>query len=90
MFMIDVFSIFSLFPITQAFPGPKVGHFSLPWLLAVPLAYVGITFVFAFVKNVRKFNSPIEKKRKLVAPLSSKSLLFFFFLLINLREGNPN
>ncbi|KAL3510165.1 hypothetical protein ACH5RR_029566 [Cinchona calisaya] len=52
--------------VTQALPGPRVGQSSLPWLLAVPLAYLGITFVFAFVKTVRKFNSPREKRRKLV------------------------
>lgn len=52
--------------VTQAVPGPRVGSSTLPWILAVPLAYVGITFVFAFVKTVRKFNSPREKRRKLV------------------------
>ncbi|CAI9097108.1 OLC1v1033430C1 [Oldenlandia corymbosa var. corymbosa] len=52
--------------VTQAIPGPRVGHTSLPWFLAVPLAYLGITFVFAVVKTVKKFNSPKEKRRKLV------------------------
>ncbi|GFZ15799.1 hypothetical protein Acr_25g0002080 [Actinidia rufa] len=52
--------------VTQAIPGPRVGRSSLPWMLAVPLAYVGITFVIAFVKTVRKFNSPKEIRRKLV------------------------
>lgn len=52
--------------VTQAIPGPRVGRSSLPWFLAVPLAYFGITFVFALVKAVRKFNSPKEKRRKLV------------------------
>ncbi|KAJ8546499.1 hypothetical protein K7X08_032376 [Anisodus acutangulus] len=52
--------------VTQAIPGPRVGHSSLPWILAVPLTYFGITFVIAFVKTVRKFNSPREKRRKLV------------------------
>ncbi|XP_075495133.1 uncharacterized protein LOC142532671 [Primulina tabacum] len=52
--------------VTQAIPGPRVGSSTLPWILAVPLAYVGITFVIAFVKTVRKFNSPREKRRKLV------------------------
>lgn len=52
--------------VTQAIPGPRVGRSSLPWLLAIPLAYVGVTFVIAFVKTVRKFNSPREKRRKLV------------------------
>ncbi|XP_057957526.1 uncharacterized protein LOC131150678 [Malania oleifera] len=52
--------------VTQAIPGPRVGRSSLPWILAIPLAYAGITFVIAFVKTVRKFNSPREKRRKLV------------------------
>lgn len=52
--------------VTQAIPGPRVAHSSFPWILAVPLTYFGITFVIAFVKTVRKFNSPREKRRKLV------------------------
>ncbi|KAL8534848.1 hypothetical protein ACS0TY_010757 [Phlomoides rotata] len=52
--------------VTQAIPGPRVGRSSLPWILALPLAYFGITFVIAFVKTVRKFNSPREKRRQLV------------------------
>lgn len=52
--------------VTQAIPGPRVGQSSLPWILAVPLAYVGISFVIAFVKTVKKFNSPRERRRKLV------------------------
>lgn len=52
--------------VTQAIPGPRVGQSSLPWILAIPLAYLGVTFVIAFVKTVRKFNSPKEKRRQLV------------------------
>ncbi|KAJ8431933.1 hypothetical protein Cgig2_023742 [Carnegiea gigantea] len=52
--------------VTQAIPGPRVGQSSLPWILAIPLAYVGISFVIAFVKTVKKFNSPRERRRKLV------------------------
>ncbi|KAK3408011.1 hypothetical protein EUGRSUZ_J00330 [Eucalyptus grandis] len=52
--------------VTQAIPGPRVGSSSLPWILAVPLAYVGVSFVIAFVKTVRKFGSPREKRRRLV------------------------
>lgn len=54
--------------VTQAIPGPRVGQSSLPWILAVPLAYLGVTFAIAVVKTVRKFNSPLEKRRKLVGP----------------------
>ncbi|KAG2662829.1 hypothetical protein I3760_16G000500 [Carya illinoinensis] len=52
--------------VAQAIPGPRVGSSSLPWILALPLAYAGLTFVIAFVKTVRKFTSPREKRRRLV------------------------
>ncbi|XP_050874795.1 alanine aminotransferase 1, mitochondrial [Lathyrus oleraceus] len=52
--------------VTQAIPGPRVGPTSLPWILAVPLGYAGLTFVIAFVKTVRKFSSPKAQRRKLV------------------------
>ncbi|PIA35354.1 hypothetical protein AQUCO_03500028v1 [Aquilegia coerulea] len=52
--------------VSQALPGPRVGQSSLPWLLAVPLAYAGITFIIAFVRTVKKFSSPKHKRRKLV------------------------
>ncbi|KAI4358062.1 hypothetical protein L6164_001968 [Bauhinia variegata] len=52
--------------VTQAIPGPRVGTSSLPWILAVPIAYAGLTFVIAFVKTVKKFTSPKAKRRKLV------------------------
>ncbi|MBA0649193.1 hypothetical protein Goklo_016782 [Gossypium klotzschianum] len=51
--------------VTQAIPGPRVGTSSLPWILAVPLAYAGITFVIAFVKTVKKFTSPRHQRKKL-------------------------
>ncbi|XP_061338249.1 uncharacterized protein LOC133285092 isoform X2 [Gastrolobium bilobum] len=52
--------------VTQAIPGPRVGPTSLPWILAIPLAYAGITFVIAFVRTVTKFTSPKAKRRRLV------------------------
>lgn len=52
--------------VTQAIPGPRVGRTSLPLLLAIPLAYAGLTLAIALVKTLRKFNSPKEKRRKLV------------------------
>ncbi|KAG9141674.1 hypothetical protein Leryth_019309 [Lithospermum erythrorhizon] len=52
--------------VTQALPGPRVGKSKLPWILAVPLAYFGVTFVIAVIKTVKKFNSPREKRKKLV------------------------
>nr|XP_043638780.1 uncharacterized protein LOC122609894 [Erigeron canadensis] len=52
--------------VTQALPGPRVGQSSLPWILAVPLAYVGVSFVLAVVKTVRKFTSPKQARRNRV------------------------
>lgn len=52
--------------VTQAIPGPRVGTSSLPWILALPLGYAGLTIVIAFVKTVRKFTSPKHKRKKLV------------------------
>lgn len=52
--------------VTQALPGPRVGQSSFPWILAVPLAYAGISLVFAVVKTVRKFSSPKQARRNLV------------------------
>ncbi|CAJ1933018.1 unnamed protein product [Sphenostylis stenocarpa] len=53
--------------VTQAIPGPRVGPTSLPWILAIPLAYAGLTFLIAFVKTVKKFSSPKAKRRRLVS-----------------------
>lgn len=60
--------------VTQAIPGPRVGQSKLPWILAVPLAYVGVSFVIAFVKTVKKFNSPKFKRKKLVSGIISKPI----------------
>lgn len=61
--------------VTQAIPGPRVGQSKLPWILAVPLAYFGVTFVIALVKTVKKFNSPKYKRRKLVSGIFYRSIL---------------
>ncbi|XP_076895017.1 uncharacterized protein LOC143547491 [Bidens hawaiensis] len=53
--------------VTQALPGPRVGQSSFPWILAVPVAYVGVSFVIAFVKTVRKFTSPKQARCRLVS-----------------------
>ncbi|KAK3144187.1 hypothetical protein QOZ80_4AG0309840 [Eleusine coracana subsp. coracana] len=52
--------------VTQAIPGPRVGSSPVPWLLAVPLAYVGVSFVLAVVRTVRRFTSPRTKKKRRV------------------------
>ncbi|KAL9996984.1 hypothetical protein Hdeb2414_s0658g00931171 [Helianthus debilis subsp. tardiflorus] len=53
--------------VTQTLPGPRVGRSSLPWILALPLAYVGISFLIAVVKTLRKFSSPKHARRRLVS-----------------------
>jgi hypothetical protein len=53
--------------VTQAIPGPRVGSSPVPWLLAVPLAYVGVSFVLAVVRTVRRFTSPRTKKKRRVS-----------------------
>ncbi|CAN6228953.1 unnamed protein product [Urochloa humidicola] len=52
--------------VTQAIPGPRVGSSPVPWLLAVPLAYVGVSFVLAVVRTVQRFTSPRTKKKRRV------------------------
>lgn len=49
-------------------PGPRVGDGRLPWLVAVPLGYLGITFVIAVVKTFRRYNSPKGKRKRQVRP----------------------
>lgn len=51
----------------NAVPGPRVGSTSLPWLLAVPIGYLSITFVIAVVKTILKYNSSKAKRRRLVS-----------------------
>lgn len=52
--------------VTHAIPGPRVGQSPLPWILAIPLAYVGLTFVFAVFKTVKTFTSPRARHKRLV------------------------
>jgi hypothetical protein len=59
--------------VTQAVPGPRVGQSPVPWLLAVPLTFVGLTFVIAFVKTVRKFTSPKAKHKRMVCQIIYQS-----------------
>lgn len=63
--------------VTQAIPGPRVGSSPVPWLLAVPLAYVGVSFVLAVVRTVRRFTSPRTKKKRRVSVGIMKTLLWF-------------
>lgn len=73
--------------VTQAIPGPRVGSSKLPWMLAVPLAYAGVTFVTAFVKTVKKFSSPKAQRRKLVSDsIPSLSLSLSFVILTWTKE----
>jgi hypothetical protein len=63
--------------VTQAIPGPRVGSSPVPWLLAVPLAYVGVSFVLAVVRTVRRFTSPRTKKKRRVGVGIMKNLQWF-------------
>lgn len=54
-------------------PGPRVGDGGLPWLVAVPLGYLGITFVIAVVKTIRKYNSPKGQRKRQVRTSVSKT-----------------
>lgn len=47
-------------------PGPRVGDTGLPWLLAVPIGYLSITFLIAIVRTVLKYSSPKAQRRRLV------------------------
>ncbi|KAK3004191.1 hypothetical protein RJ639_019642 [Escallonia herrerae] len=75
--------------VSQAIPGPRVGHTSFPWILALPLAYVGVSFVLAFVKTVRKFNSPKAIRRKL-NPLFLHQIGIKLLIRENLIQVNKN
>lgn len=47
-------------------PGPRVADSRVPWLVALPLAYLGITFVIACVKTYRKYTSPKGQRKRQV------------------------
>ncbi|KAH9625823.1 hypothetical protein KSS87_020477 [Heliosperma pusillum] len=52
--------------VSQAIPGPRVGNTSFPWFLALPLAYLGFTFVLALFQTFNKFTSPKALRRRRV------------------------
>lgn len=62
--------------VTRAVPGPRIGQTQFPWILAVPLAYIGFSLVTALVKAVWNFNPPEEKPKKLVW-----DFLFFYIYI---------
>jgi hypothetical protein len=45
-------------------PGPRVAETRMPWLVAVPLAYLGITFVLSIVKTYKKYTSPKGQRKR--------------------------
>lgn len=65
----------------ESVPGPRVGDGQLPWLVAVPLGYLGITFVIAVVRSWRKFNSSKEKRKRQVTKLLCLFALMVLCLL---------
>eukprot|EP00271_Cylindrocystis_brebissonii_P020058 TRINITY_DN6484_c0_g1_i2.p1 TRINITY_DN6484_c0_g1~~TRINITY_DN6484_c0_g1_i2.p1 ORF type:complete len:423 (+),score=63.03 TRINITY_DN6484_c0_g1_i2:102-1271(+) len=48
----------------QVVPGPRVGSTGLPWLLALPIAYMVVTFAWTVFRRVQKFNSPKGRRRR--------------------------
>lgn len=52
--------------VTRALPGPRIGQTPFPWILAVPLAYIGFSLVTVLVKAVWQFSPPKESSKKLV------------------------
>lgn len=47
-------------------PGPRVAETRMPWLVALPLAYLGITFVIACVRTYKKYTSPKGQRKRQV------------------------
>lgn len=47
-------------------PGPRVGESRMPWLVALPLAYLGISFVLSVVKTYTKYTSPKGQRKRQV------------------------
>jgi len=58
-------------------PGPRVGETRLPWLVALPLAYLGITFVLSVYKTYKKYTSPKGQRKRQVGIRSDNSLYSF-------------
>ncbi|XP_068646497.1 uncharacterized protein [Aristolochia californica] len=76
--------------VTQAIPGPRVGQSSLPWILAVPLAYVGLSFVIAVIKTIRKYGSPKFKRKKLTGFSMEEILRKYIRYALNEKPFNPD
>lgn len=47
-------------------PGPRVADTRMPWLVALPLAYLGITFVLSVYKTYKKYTSPKGQRKRQV------------------------
>ncbi|KAF7145532.1 hypothetical protein RHSIM_Rhsim04G0130700 [Rhododendron simsii] len=52
--------------VTQAIPGPRVGRSSLPWIVAIPSAYVSFSLLIAILTTLHNFTSPKARRRFLV------------------------
>ena len=57
----------------EAVPGPRVGSSGMPWLVALPLGYMVLTFMVAVVRTVRKRNTPQAKRRRQVSSSSTST-----------------
>lgn len=47
-------------------PGPRVGESRMPWLVVLPLAYLGITFVIACFRTYKRYTSPKGQRKRQV------------------------
>ncbi|XXG83924.1 hypothetical protein AAC387_Pa10g1565 [Persea americana] len=59
--------------VTRALPGPRIGQTPFPWILAVPLAYIGFSLVTVLVKAVWRFSPPKESSKKLTKVMANAS-----------------
>ncbi|RWR93978.1 Carbonic anhydrase [Cinnamomum micranthum f. kanehirae] len=59
--------------VTRALPGPRIGQTPFPWILAVPLAYIGFSLITVLVKAVWQFSPPKESSKKLTRVMANAS-----------------
>jgi hypothetical protein len=53
-------------------PGPRVVESRMPWLVVLPLAYLGITFVIACVRTYKRYTSPKGQRKRQVERFASQ------------------
>jgi hypothetical protein len=55
--------------VVEKVPGPRVASSNMPWLIAVPLVYLGFTLLVSIAKVIKKNSTPRAKKKRLVSLL---------------------